>query len=98
MTGTKALTTPKRTAPPVLASINSSRGMGASSSRSKDRPFFSNVTVTANILVVPNSTDTAIRPGSSVGTLSAPSPDLIKNMPVQASGKIRPQLIFGGLR
>ena len=64
MTGTKALATPKRIAPEVLASIKSSRGMGASSSLSKDRPFFSKVTVTASMEVVPKRMETATTPGS----------------------------------
>ena len=38
--GTKALTTPKRIAPEVLASMRSFKGMGARRSRSNDFPFF----------------------------------------------------------
>ena len=85
-------------APLVLASINSSRGMGASNSRSKERFFFSKVTVTASIEVVPNKMEMATTPGSSVIMLSSPLPDLMKNIPVHARGKISPQLIFGGFR
>jgi hypothetical protein len=48
--------------------------------------------------VVPNRIETATTPGSSVGMLSAPLPDRMKNIPVQASGKIRPQLMLGGFR
>jgi len=96
--GTKALATPKRIAPEVLASIRSSREMGASSNRSNERLRFSKVMVTASIEVVPKRMEIVITPGSSVRTLSSPLPDLIKNMPVHASGKIIPQLILGGLR
>jgi hypothetical protein len=42
--------------------------------------------------------DRAITPGSIEETLSRPLPDLMKNMPVQARGKISPQLMFGGFR
>jgi len=72
--------------------------MGARSKRSKDRPFFSNVIVTDSRLVVPNKTDMATTPGSNPIMLSSPCPDLMKNMPVHARGKIMPQLILGGLR
>ncbi len=96
--GTKALIAPNRMAPPVLASISSSSGTGASSSRSKERFFFSKVTVTASREVVPNRMDRATTPGSIEATLSSPLPDLMKNMPVQASGKMKPQLKFGGFR
>jgi len=98
MTGTKALATPKRIAPLVLASISSSNGIGASSSRSKERFFFSKVTVTASMEVVPKRMETATTPGSKVWMLSRPLPDRMKNMPVQARGKRIPQLTFGGLR
>ncbi|MFP4109249.1 MAG: hypothetical protein ACLFT1_09255 [Desulfonatronovibrio sp.] len=40
--------------------------------------------------------DMATTPGSRDSTFSRPLPDLMKNMPVQARGKISPQLIFGG--
>ena len=96
--GTTALAEPNKIAPAVLASIRSSRETGARSKRSNDRFFFSNVIVTASMEVVPNRTDIAITPGSSAGMLSEPLPDLIKNMLVQATGKIKPQLMFGGLR
>lgn len=97
-TGTKALTTPNNIAPVVLASISISRGMGARSSRSKERFFFSKVTVTESREVLPNRMDKAITPGSIAERLSSPLPDLIKNIPVQASGKIKPELTFGGFR
>jgi hypothetical protein len=72
-------------------------------------PFFSKVTVTASMEVVPKSTDTAITPGSRAGMLSRPDPacavpcaagrpERMKNMAVQARGKTIPQLMFGGLR
>lgn len=47
-TGTNALMTPNRIAPDVFASISSSSSIGASNSRSNERPFFSKVTVTAS--------------------------------------------------
>ena len=96
--GTKALTTPKSIAPEVLASMRSSREMGARSSLSNDRLRFSNVMVTASIEVVPKRIEMVITPGKSARTLSSPLPDLMKNMPVQANGKIIPQLMLGGLR
>jgi hypothetical protein len=58
----------------------------------------SKVIVTASIEVVPNRIDTATSPRSSGSTASTPAPERIRNIPVQASGKIRPQLTFGGLR
>jgi hypothetical protein len=85
-------------APVVLASIKSSREIGASSRRSKERPFFSNVTVTASRLVVPKRTDRASTPGRRERTPSSPDPDRMKNIAVQARGKIRPQLMLGGFR
>ena len=97
-TGTKALATPNRMAPLVLASINNSRGMGASSNRSKVRFFFSKVTVTASMEVVPNRMETATTPGSRIAMSSGPRPDLTKNMPVHAKGKRMPQLMLGGFR
>ena len=96
--GTDALAMPKKIAPEVLASIRSSRDMGASSNLSKERLRFSNVMVTASIEVVPKRMEIVITPGKSARTLSSPLPDLMKNMPVQASGKIIPQLMLGGLR
>lgn len=98
ITGTKAFAIPNKIAPAVLANIRSPTGIGASSKRSKERPFFSNVTVTASKEVVPNRMEIAITPGSSERTLSSPRPDLMKNIPVHAIGKINPQLTFGGLR
>ena len=97
-TGTKALTAPNRMAPLVLASISSQKGTGASSSRSKLRFFFSKVMVTASMEVVPNSTDTATTPGSTSGMAPRPEPVRMKNMAVQASGKMSPQLMFGPFR
>ena len=97
-TGTNALTVPKRMAPPVLASIRSSKEMGAKRSRSKERFFFSKVTVTASSDVVPNRMETATTPGSKVEMLPRPLPDRMKNIPVQARGKMSPQLMLGGLR
>jgi hypothetical protein len=48
--------------------------------------------------VVPKSTEIVATPGSSVKILSSPLPDLMKNIAVQASGNISPQLMLGGLR
>jgi len=96
--GINALTIPKRIAPEVLANISNSREMGARSSLSNDRFRLSKVRVTDNSEVVPNSIEIVTTPGKSSNTLSSPSPDLIKNIPVQASGKIIPQLMLGGLR
>jgi hypothetical protein len=48
--------------------------------------------------VVPNRMETETTPGSNVDMLPRPLPDLIKNMPVQARGKIIPQLTLGGFR
>jgi hypothetical protein len=56
------------------------------------------VTVTASIEVVPNRTEIATTPGRRVRTLSNPLPDFMKNIPVQARGKIKPQLMLGGFR
>jgi hypothetical protein len=78
--------------------MSSSNGIGARSNRSNERFFFSNVTVTANMEVVPKRIEIEMTPGNSVRMLSSPLPDLIKNIAVHATGKIRPQLIFGGLR
>ena len=96
--GTKALATPKRIAPEVLASISSSKEIGAKSNLSNERLLRSKVIVTASIEVVPKRTEMVTTPGKSDRTLSSPLPDLIKNMPVQARGKIIPQEILGGLR
>jgi len=96
--GTNALTIPKRIAPEVLASISNSREIGARSNLSNDRLRLSKVMVTDNNEVVPNSMAIVTTPGRSSSTLSNPLPDLIKNIPVQASGNIMPQLMLGGLR
>ena len=96
--GTKAFTIPKRIAPDVLDSIRSSRDMGARISLSKERLRFSKVMVTASIEVVPKRMEIVITPGRSAKTLSRPLPDLMKNIPVQANGKMIPQLTLGGFR
>jgi hypothetical protein len=96
--GTKALTIPKRIAPEVLATMSSSSEIGDSSNLSKDRFRLSKVRVTDSSDVVPKSMEIVTTPGRSSGIVSSPLPDLIKNMPVHASGKIIPQLILGGLR
>jgi len=96
--GTNALTIPNRIAPEVLANISNSREMGARSSLSKDRFRLSKVRVTDSKEVVPNSIEIVTTPGRSSSTLSSPIPDLIKNIPVHASGKMIPQLTLGGLR
>jgi len=54
--------------------------------------------VFASMDVVPSSTETATTPGRSVGMLSRPLPDRTKDIPVHASGKMIPQLTFGGFR
>ena len=96
--GTKAFIIPNRIAPDVLASIKSSRDIGASKSRSKDLPFFSNVTVTERTLVVPNRMLSATKPGSKSKNLSIPRPERIKNIAIQTNGNSNPQLILGGFR
>lgn len=96
--GTKALTIPKKIAPEVLASIRSSREMGDRSNLSNDRLLLSKVIVTVSIDVVPKRIEMVTTPGRSARTLSNPLPDLMKNIPVQAKGKIIPQLTLGGLR
>jgi hypothetical protein len=96
--GTKALATPKRIAPEVLASMRSSREIGARSSRSNDRLRLSKVMVTDSIEVVPKSIEIVTTPGRSARILSIPLPALMKNMPVHAIGNIIPQLMLGGLR
>lgn len=98
ITGTKALTTPKRIAPEVLASIRSSSDMGARSNLSKERLRLSKVIVTDNTDVVPKRMEIVMTPGKRDRTLSSPLPDLIKNMPVQTIGNIMPQEMLGGLR
>jgi hypothetical protein len=96
--GTNALTIPNKIAPEVLANMSNSREMGARSSLSNDRFRLSKVKVTDNSEVVPNNMEIVTTPGKSSIIFSSPVPDLIKNIPVQASGKIIPQLMFGGLR
>jgi len=98
MIGTKAFAIPNKIAPDVFASISNSRDTGASSNLSNDLCLLSKVIVTASIDVVPNRIEIVITPGSSAVTLSMPLPDLMKNIPVQARGKIIPQLILGGFR
>jgi hypothetical protein len=98
MMGIKALATPKRIAPEVLDSISNSKEIGERSSLSNDRLRLSKVIVTDSIEVVPKSIEIVTTPGKSNMTLSNPLPDLIKNIPVQASGNIMPQLTLGGFR
>lgn len=98
ITGTKALTIPKKIAPEVLASIRSSSDIGARSNLSKERLRLSNVIVTDNMEVVPKRMEIVMTPGKRDRTLSSPLPDLMKNMPVQARGNIMPQETLGGLR
>jgi hypothetical protein len=97
ITGIKALIMPKIIAPVVFASMSSCRLIGASNNLSKDLLFLSNVIVTDNIEVVPNSMDRAMTPGS-IPLISTSLEDLMKNIRVQDIGKIIPQLILGGLR
>ena len=85
-TGTKALATPNTIAPAVLASMRSSSGIGAGRSRSSDRPRFSKVVVTASRLVVPNSTDTDITPGSN-GELWLHPPGVAAEPAVRRAGQ-----------
>ena len=96
--GINALTIPKRIAPEVLANISVSKEIGARSNLSNDRFRLSKVRVTDSSEVVPNSMEIVTTPGNRFSTLSIPIPDLIKNIPVQASGKMIPQLTLGGLR
>jgi len=96
-TGTNPLKIPKTIAPVVFASISRLRSMGAIKSLSKERLLLSKVIVTASMEVVPNKTERHMTPGSSPKTSSA-LPDFKKTISVQATGKIMPQLIFGGLR
>jgi hypothetical protein len=98
ITGTKALTIPKRIAPEVLASMRSSSEIGDKSNLSNERLLLSKVIVTDNMDVVPKRMEIVITPGSSPRTLSKPLPDLIKNIPVHARGNIIPQEILGGFR
>jgi hypothetical protein len=96
-TGTKALNSPKRMAPLVLASIKRFKSIGAKRSLSKERLLLSKVIVTASIEVVPKRTDRLITPGRRSRTSTAVC-DFKKNISVQATGKTNPQLIFGGFR
>lgn len=94
--GTILLNKPKAIAPVSLAMINSSVEIGARRSLSKDLDLFSKVIVTASIDVVPKSTDIATIPGKISVILKL---SLLKNIiSVHAKGKIKPQLILGGLR
>jgi hypothetical protein len=97
MTGIAALTIPNKIAPVVFASINRLRSIGASNSRSNERCLLSNVIVTASIDVVPNRIDIDITPGR-MPRISIAVSDLTKNITVQATGKMIPQLMLGGLR
>lgn len=100
ITGTKALNRPNNIAPESFAATIVLREIGASRSRSKERPFLSKVMVTASIEVVPNSTLMAIRPGSNarISDRFIPPDDLINCISVQDSGNMIPQLMFGGFR
>ena len=98
MMGTKALAIPNNIALEVLASISNSSEIGARSNLSNERLLLSNVIVTASIEVVPKRMEMVITPGKSTRTLSSPLPDRMKNMPVQAKGKIIPQEMLGGFR
>jgi hypothetical protein len=98
ITGTKALTMPKRIAPEVLATIRSSSDIGARSNLSKERLRLSKVIVTDSMDVVPKRMAIVMTPGRRDKMLSSPLPDLMKNMPVQARGNIMPQEMLGGLR
>lgn len=72
--------------------------MGARSNLSNDRLLLSKVIVTVSIDVVPKRIEMVTTPGRSARILSNPLPDLMKNIPVQAKGKMIPQLMLGGLR
>jgi len=85
-TGTKAFRVPKKTAPEVFASMRSSSGIGASSSRSKERLFFSKVTVTASMLAVPKRIDRAMTPGSSARTSTSVSDLGVTGLPLAILG------------
>ncbi len=97
ITGTNPLNMPETMAPVVLASIRRLRSMGAIRSLSKDRLFLSKVMVTESMEVVPKSTDRHMTPGRRP-RISNDVPDFRKNISVQATGKIIPQLMFGGFR
>jgi hypothetical protein len=96
--GTSVFSIPKIIAPVVLASISNSNDIGARSNLSNDRLRLSKVMVTESIEVVPKRMEIVTTPGRTDKMLSQPLPDLMKNMPVHARGKIIPQLILGGLR
>lgn len=96
-TGMNAFIIPKIIAPVVFASIKRLRLTGASSSLSNDLLLLSKVIVTASIDVVPKRTDNAITPGS-IARISTSLFDRIKNIRVHETGKIMPQLIFGGFK
>jgi hypothetical protein len=96
-TGIKALIKPNKTAPKILAKTKVPIPMGATSRRSKERLLFSNVTVTANMEVVPNNTLMAINPGRSSSMPTLPF-ERISCIKAQERGKRIPQLILGGLK
>lgn len=95
--GTKAFAIPNSIAPDILAKISSVRDMGARSSLLKEALRRSKVIATDSIDVVPNRTDIIITPGRMERT-STGVDDLMKNARVQATGKMIPQLMLGGLR
>jgi hypothetical protein len=97
ITGTNPLNMPETMAPVVLASIRRLRSMGAIRSLSKDRLFLSKVMVTASMEVVPKRMDRHMTPGRRP-RISNDVPDFRKTISVQATGKIIPQLMFGGFR
>jgi len=89
---------PNRMAPEVFANIISPSGIGDSNNLSKVLLFFSKVTVTESMEVVPKSMDKLITPGRMDNRSVTFVPVLIKNIPAQAKGNMIPQLMFGGLR
>ena len=97
ITGIKALIMPNRMAPVVFDSISKFKLIGASKSLSKELFFLSKVIVTASIEVVPNNIDIDITPGS-ISLIPKSDCDLIKNINVQATGNIMPQLMLGGFK
>ncbi|MPN22558.1 hypothetical protein SDC9_169941 [bioreactor metagenome] len=100
ITGTKALSSPKRIAPESLAATMLLREIGANRSRSNERPLRSKVMVTASMEVVPNRTLIAISPGSisRISERFTPPEERINCISVHDRGKMMPQLILGGLR
>jgi hypothetical protein len=96
-TGTKAFTIPKIIAPDNLAKTSVLILIGARSNLSKERDLFSKVIVTASIEVVPNRMLIAIKPGSNSIISTFPG-ERTSCISVQDSGKIMPQLIFGGFK